>query len=326
MTRHAAPSTSRSTTRPSSTPATAAAPTCPPRRRRTTLKTTYATRRPYGDVLHRRLDTLRPRAGNDYCTGDQAHQRFQHQHGLHRARPGRHAVERARQPRRRRVHRRTSGRSTRRAYLTRAAWQRGEHLTPTALRAHKLPPWVERVHDPHERGEATTSCRSARTTRRQPAGLRPLGQHRRPQPLLDAGRVRTPVRHPERHRVWLLGNGKLPIYVNAGSHTTPSSTSPASLPSAAEPQAACWSSTTSATSAAARVDMQVGPPPEHRTHVLETARSSATTPATVTSANCTITGMTSGNYNGRLVTASIPIPPAYGCDFVQPLGCWSRSR
>ena len=43
-----------------------------------------------------------------------------------------------------------------------------------------------------------------------------------------------------------------------------------------------------------------------------------------TSSTCTFNGMTSTNYNGRMVAVSIPIPANYTCDI--DTGCWLRVR
>jgi hypothetical protein len=44
----------------------------------------------------------------------------------------------------------------------------------------------------------------------------------------------------------------------------------------------------------------------------------------VTAAGCSIPGMTSGTYNGRLVTMTIPIPADYTCTFAATDGCWIK--
>jgi hypothetical protein len=49
-------------------------------------------------------------------------------------------------------------------------------------------------------------------------------------------------------------------------------------------------------------------------------------PAEVTAAGCTIPGMTTGVYNGRIVTVTIPIPANYTCTFADPVGCWIKVR
>jgi Putative Flp pilus-assembly TadE/G-like len=49
-------------------------------------------------------------------------------------------------------------------------------------------------------------------------------------------------------------------------------------------------------------------------------------PAEVTAAGCTIPSMTTGVYNGRIVTVTIPIPANYTCTFADPVGCWIKVR
>jgi len=46
----------------------------------------------------------------------------------------------------------------------------------------------------------------------------------------------------------------------------------------------------------------------------------------VTIAGCTMSGITTGNYNGRNVVVKIPIPGDYTCNVADPLGCWTKVR
>ena len=39
---------------------------------------------------------------------------------------------------------------------------------------------------------------------------------------------------------------------------------------------------------------------------------------------CTITNVSSANYNGQWIQMRIPIPDDYSCDFSDPMGCWTR--
>jgi hypothetical protein len=43
-----------------------------------------------------------------------------------------------------------------------------------------------------------------------------------------------------------------------------------------------------------------------------------------TASNCSITGMTSATYNGRIVNISLPIPLGYVCNDASSEGCWTR--
>lgn len=50
----------------------------------------------------------------------------------------------------------------------------------------------------------------------------------------------------------------------------------------------------------------------------------AAPPTVTTSTTCTITGLTNALYNGRTLTAQIPLPVNYGCNAGSDLGCWFR--
>ena len=50
----------------------------------------------------------------------------------------------------------------------------------------------------------------------------------------------------------------------------------------------------------------------------------AAPPQVITPGNCTITGLNSANYDGRVVSVQIPIPINYSCAAAQELGCWFR--
>jgi len=39
-----------------------------------------------------------------------------------------------------------------------------------------------------------------------------------------------------------------------------------------------------------------------------------------------MSGITTGNYNGRNVVVKIPIPGDYTCNVADPLGCWTKVR
>ena len=50
----------------------------------------------------------------------------------------------------------------------------------------------------------------------------------------------------------------------------------------------------------------------------------ATPPQVISPGNCTITGLTSANYNGRVVTVQIPLAENYDCAAGSDLGCWFK--
>ncbi len=50
----------------------------------------------------------------------------------------------------------------------------------------------------------------------------------------------------------------------------------------------------------------------------------AAPPTITTSSTCTQTGLTNTLYNGRSLTAQIPLPENYGCDAGSDLGCWFK--
>jgi hypothetical protein len=45
-----------------------------------------------------------------------------------------------------------------------------------------------------------------------------------------------------------------------------------------------------------------------------------------TASGCRITGITSGSYNGRVVSITVPIPLGYTCNDASSEGCWTRLR
>jgi hypothetical protein len=56
------------------------------------------------------------------------------------------------------------------------------------------------------------------------------------------------------------------------------------------------------------------------------SRDGTVPPPGVTTSGCSISGITTGNYNGRNVIVKIPIPGNYNCDVDNPLGCWTKVR
>jgi hypothetical protein len=135
----------------------------------------------------------------------------------------------------------------------------------------------------------------------------------------------TGVGIPSSANVSLFANGKLPMYVNAGSSSTPSFYLARILPTAAGRTLRLEFFDIGDVGGSGTVDMQVQPPIEYGSTfsncVFKRDNASAST-----SSNCTLTGMTSANYNGRLVTLTIPIPTGYTCDYTVKAGCWVRIR
>ena len=117
----------------------------------------------------------------------------------------------------------------------------------------------------------------------------------------------------------------LPIYANAGSDTTPNFYLARITPTAGSGRTLLLNLYDLGDVGNGSVDVHIVPPPDASTPFSScTISVDNGSPATFTSSNCTITGMTSAVYNGRLVTASIPIPPAYNCDFASATGCWVK--
>jgi hypothetical protein len=56
------------------------------------------------------------------------------------------------------------------------------------------------------------------------------------------------------------------------------------------------------------------------------SRDGTTPPPGVTVSGCTVSGITSANYNGRNMVVRIPIPGDYSCEVTNPLGCWTKVR
>jgi hypothetical protein len=44
----------------------------------------------------------------------------------------------------------------------------------------------------------------------------------------------------------------------------------------------------------------------------------------VTVNNCTVSGVTSGNYNGKIVQVTMNVPAGYTCATGDPNGCWFK--
>jgi hypothetical protein len=133
--------------------------------------------------------------------------------------------------------------------------------------------------------------------------------------------------------VGVYGEGRLPIYVNAGSTATTSFHLARMTPAYAGEVVALTFYDIGDVGTGS-VNFSVSPPPDARQGSASgpaiTSFSSCTiqrdgTPVlnpTVT--NCGVTGMTSGVYNGRAVTVQIPIPSNYWCDETVRTNCWIR--
>ena len=124
--------------------------------------------------------------------------------------------------------------------------------------------------------------------------------------------------------VKLFASGKLPIYVNAGTNTTPTFYLARITPGAASRTLRLEFYDIGDVGGSGSVNLQIVPPSDSglgnfSNCVFQRDGSSATTSST-----CTFNGMTSANYNGRMVSVSIPIPANYTCDI--DTGCWLRVR
>ena len=122
--------------------------------------------------------------------------------------------------------------------------------------------------------------------------------------------------------------GKLPIYVNAGTDSTPNFYLARITPTAANRTLRLeFYDIGDVGGTNASVNLQVVPPPDANVgSTFSDCTFQRDNSTAVTSSNCTFTGMTSGNYNGRMVSLSIPIPGNYDCDFGDDGGCWIRVR
>ena len=118
----------------------------------------------------------------------------------------------------------------------------------------------------------------------------------------------------------------LPIYANAGSVTTPTFYLARVTPTAGSGRTLALNFYDIGDVGSGSVTMSILAPPDsnysggfptctyHRDNAL----------TEVTAAGCSIPGMTTRYYNGRLVTMTIPIPSNYTCSFASPTGCWIR--
>jgi hypothetical protein len=74
------------------------------------------------------------------------------------------------------------------------------------------------------------------------------------------------------------------------------------------------------------VNLQVLPPADSALSTFSNCTFQRDGSTSTTSSTCTFTGMTSTNYNGRMVSLSIPIPNGYNCDFNNTAGCWLKVK
>jgi hypothetical protein len=121
--------------------------------------------------------------------------------------------------------------------------------------------------------------------------------------------------------VKLFANGKLPIYVNAGSSSTPSFYLARILPTAAGRNLHLEFFDIGDVGSGT-VDLTVLPPAEYAASFSGCTfkRDNA---AAISSGICKFTGLSSA-YNGRLVTIDIPVPSGYTCTVASSTGCWVK--
>jgi hypothetical protein len=128
---------------------------------------------------------------------------------------------------------------------------------------------------------------------------------------------------PDGTGVSISATTNLPIYANAGSDTTPTFYLARITPTAGSGRTLTLNLYDLGDVGNGSVDVHIVPPADATVGFSScTISVDNGSPATFTSGNCTITGMTSAVYNGRLVTATIPIPSTYSCDFASATGCW----
>lgn len=127
---------------------------------------------------------------------------------------------------------------------------------------------------------------------------------------------------PNGANVSLYANGKLPIYVNAGNNATPTFYLARITPSAAGRTLHLEFFDIGDVSGGT-TNMQVLPPSEYAATFAGCTYQRDNAAATA-APTCSQTGMASGQYNGRLVTVTVPIPSDYTCNVADPAGCWVR--
>ena len=131
---------------------------------------------------------------------------------------------------------------------------------------------------------------------------------------------------PDGTGVSISATRDLPIYANAGADTTPTFYLARVTPTAGSGRTLALNFYDIGDVGSGSVTMSILAPGDsnysggfptctyHRDNAL----------TEVTAAGCTIPGMTSGVYNGRLVTMTIPIPSNYTCTFASNTGCWIK--
>ncbi len=131
---------------------------------------------------------------------------------------------------------------------------------------------------------------------------------------------------PDGTGVSISATRDLPIYANAGADTTPTFYLARVTPTAGSGRTLALNFYDIGDVGSGSVTMSILAPTDsnysggfptctyHRDNAL----------TEVTAAGCTIPGMTSGVYNGRLVTMTIPIPSNYTCTFASNTGCWIK--
>jgi hypothetical protein len=127
---------------------------------------------------------------------------------------------------------------------------------------------------------------------------------------------------PSSANVSLFANGKLPIYVNAGSSSAPTFYLARILPTAAG-RTLRLEFFDIGDVGGGSVDLQVKPPPEYAS-TFSGCTFKRDNGSSQTSSNCTLTNLTSSVYQGRLVTLTIPIPSGYTCNYADKNACWVR--
>jgi hypothetical protein len=128
---------------------------------------------------------------------------------------------------------------------------------------------------------------------------------------------------PNGANIKVHANGRLPIYVNAGADSTPTFYLARLKPATAGRNLSLEFFDIGDVGGGASVSMQVLPPTEYGSN-FSGCTFKRDNGSTQTSSTCTLSGMTSLNYQGRLVSVNVPIPADYNCTLTTPTGCWVR--
>jgi hypothetical protein len=137
---------------------------------------------------------------------------------------------------------------------------------------------------------------------------------------------------PSSTDVNIYANGKLPIYVNAASDSSPSFYLARILPTAAGRTLILEffdigdvGSNSGSPSPPRSVNMQVRPPSDSgMANFTDCTFKKDDDASSSTSSTCTLTNMRSETHNGRMVRVTIPIPAGYTCDTSVDTGCWVK--